>query len=157
MNKTLDVKRFLEPIFTRTISYLQEDLQIKVYVNSSTFTIIDKFGFKGTASCIKVIGDFEVELLFCYEKTLIDKLEESFLGEVSNDINIKDSICNEVINIVLGNALINPKSDNTLDISIPKIYKDEQEVQNISENNAIFENSIKTDYGNLKIVCISKI
>lgn len=115
--------KILQPMMDRTVSFLNEEMGIEVISNSSEITSPKKVELKKNTAMIGTGGSIQVIITMGYEDELLEKLMEAFLeGEEVDEEEVdevRESVSSEVINTIVGNALVNPVDGTTLSITPP--------------------------------------
>ncbi|MFA6137225.1 MAG: chemotaxis protein CheX [Sulfurimonas sp.] len=113
----------LLPMLERAISFLTDDMQIKVTSNSAEVVCPNQVELKKNTAMIGTGGSIQVIITMSYDDQLLEKLVEVFLeGEEADEDEldeIRESVSSEIVNTVVGNALTNPLDGTTLTITPP--------------------------------------
>ncbi len=146
-------KDFFCFIVEKYIDFLKNDMEIELINEEYDVKEFKTIFIKNIASSLEVYASESYEVYFEYEEKLLKKLVNSFTYgeklEKNEYLEIKNSVCTEVLNTVLGHAITYP-SDKLIDISTPKLINNEVLLE--SKKNDIYESFIKTIYGNTKII-----
>ncbi len=144
---------FMFPIISRTISFLSQDMNIQLIDNIQNNEYVKGIVFRCQTSVIEIIGQENVIIIMSFSKELLDVLVDRFTygEEISNEEKdeVFSSVVQEVINIVVGNALktIQKKGTN-INISTPKSFTTPLFEYNKEE---LVSMNLNTKYGLLSI------
>ncbi len=150
-------KDILLPIVQRTLSFLSENMGVHIISQDAQISFMQKVQLKKNTVMISTGGSIQVLISMSYDDKLLNKLMESFLeGEtvaLEEFDEVRESVACEVINIIIGNALINPKDDTVLSISPPILIQEAKSLIK-HKNSKIALSAIVTDFGDLLITVI---
>lgn len=147
----------LKPLAQRSISFFSDDLGIGV--ESSDFEILNpkSVEMKKNTAMIGTGGSVQVLITMGYDDMLLNKMLEVFMEGEEVDADeieeIRESVSCEVINIVVGNALVNPVDETTLSITPPLLIN---EAKSLSKHRSseIAVTTITTEFGDMILTVI---
>ncbi len=149
------MKDFLNFLIKRSISYLQEDLNIEVI--DSVFEIIcpKKMKMKKNTVMIGLGGNINSLISIGSDDLLLDKILESFLEGAPIDnkdiADIRDSLSCEIANIIIGNAISPFANDSIINITPPILIYEESSFFKYKDSK-ITSVTIKTKFGEMLVV-----
>jgi len=112
----------LTPLIERSISFLQDDLNINVITDKIEVIHTAKIDLKKNTAMIGTGGSIQVLITIGYDDNLLEKIVLAFLeGEEPVEAEkeeLYESVSCEFVNIIVGNALHNPVDETTLSMSL---------------------------------------
>jgi chemotaxis protein CheX len=147
----------LRPLSERAVSFLREDMSIEPQSGDIEISYPKRIELKKNTAMIGTGGSVKVIIAMGYDEPLLDKVVNRFLDgeEINpNEIDeIRESVSCEVVNIIVGNALINPVDNTTLSITPPvHIYEAKSLVQH--KDSKIATAKVLTKFGDMLITVI---
>lgn len=150
-------KEILLPMLKRTVSFLTEDMQIKVSSNNLEVVCPKQVELKKNTAMIGTGGSIQVIITMSYDDALLEKLVEVFLeGEEASEDEIdeiKESVSSEIVNTVVGNALTNPLDGTTLSITPPVLIYEAKSLFK-HKSSMIATAIIHTEFGDMLLTVI---
>jgi len=151
------MKNLSSLLMDRSISFLQEDMNIKVINSKFEITCPKKTKLKENMAMIGLGGNINSLVCIGSDDILLDKIVEAFLeGEIINDKDLNDireSVSCEVANIIIGNAITTLAKDSIINITPPIfIYKGKSLFKD--KTSKITITTIKTNFGEMLISVI---
>lgn len=141
----------------RSISFLREDLEIKVESENIDIMSPRKVKLKKNTAMLGTGGSIQVLITMGYDDELLDKVVEAFLeGEEIDDEEreeIQESVSCEVVNTIVGNALKNPLDGTTLGITPPIVISEAKSLFK-QKSSQIATATIKTEYGEMLLTAV---
>lgn len=144
---------FMNPIMSRTLSYLSEDMDISLKTNSTDIKCIKGMAFQDINSMLEIVGHYEAIIIMSFTAELLNVLVERFTGGepiYDEDIDeIRRSVAEEIINIVVGNTLKSIQKDGKkINITTPITFTEDE--YGYDKNN-FHSMHIDTEFGMLTI------
>ena len=150
--------KVLLPIVERVKTFLVNDMDISVSSDKIVIKESDKIILNQYSSLIGLNGSVEAIISMSYDVSLLHNCIKSFLGgddPADNEIDeLTGAVSSEFINIVVGNALINPIDHTTIGITPPMLVQKEIVLNKDDIDTSIFTSTIATKYGNLSVSII---
>ncbi|MBU1990102.1 chemotaxis protein CheX [bacterium] len=150
-------KDVLTPILQRAVSFLNDDMKIRVVSQSLQVICPKKVELKKNTSMIGTGGSIQVIITMSYEDALLEELVKAFLeGEEAAEDEmdeIRESVSSEFVNTVVGNALSNPFDGTTLTITPPVLIYEAKSLFR-HKSSAIAAASITTSFGDILLTVI---
>ncbi|MFT5661394.1 MAG: CheY-specific phosphatase CheX [Sulfurimonas sp.] len=147
----------ISPLVKRSISFLQNDLEINVSSDSTDGVSTKKVNLKKNTAMIGTGGSVQVLVTMGYDDALLDKIIEAFLEgeEIDEDEmdEVKESVSCEVINTIVGNALKNPLDDTALSITPPILIYEATSLFK-QKSSQIVTATIKTEFGEMLVTVV---
>mgnify|MGYP003571711302 CR=1 FL=1 len=156
MEKSYYEESVLLPIIRRLINYLEVDMGIKVNTQNE-IVYKDHVSLKSNTAMIGTGGDIRIILTLGYDEGLLEELVDRFLyGEKVEDdelIEVQESVCCEIANIVIGNAIKNPYNDSLISITPPILIHEAKSFAKY-KNSTIVEVVIATQFGEIQLSAV---
>ena len=147
----------ISPLLKRSISFLQDDLGIKVLSDLTNAMDAKKVDLKKNTAMIGTGGSIQALVTMGYDDALLDKIVEAFLeGEEVEEEEldeVKESVSCEVINTIVGNALKNPLDGSTLGITPPILIYEAKSLFR-QKSSQIVAATIETEFGEMLVTVI---
>ena len=152
-NKNIKLKDYmLEPLLNRTISFLRDDLNIKVINENFDILSSKTIELNVNSAVIGTNGTIKNNIAISYDEKLLNKITELFFESESSDDekieSVAQNVSAEVLNIIVGNALSNPLDNSVLSITPPLLVK-EKRILTEHENSEVAMAILKTEFGNM--------
>jgi len=118
----------LPPIVSRTLSFLSQDMDIKINKNSTKYKCKKRFDFNSYTSIIGLIGNKKDIVIISFTNELLNALVEKLTmgGIISKEeeYEIKISASQEILNTILGNVLdkFRTDDDKMIDMTTPQSF-----------------------------------
>ena len=150
--------KLLYPMVERSKSFLSNEMGIKVLTDNPTIITPEKLKLYKYSAMIGTAGSVDVILIMGYESELLLNLINTFLGgdhiEENELTEIRNSVSSEIINIIVGNALINPIDSSTIGITPPVMIHHEKVIETEDNKTFIYSSTLKTEYGDMSIAIV---
>ena len=147
----------LSPLIQRSISFLKEDLEIKVISENIVIILPNRIKLKKNTAMLGTGGSIQVLITMGYDDKLLDKVVEAFLEgeEVEEDEleEIQESVSCEVVNTIAGNALKNPLDGTTLGITPPILISEAKSLFK-QKSSQIAAATITTEFGDMLLTVV---
>lgn len=163
MKNELRIKQLLfvtEAAALRATSYLSSDFGLEVTEATSEPLPLEEIELTGLTSVIGVAGNLDVYIAFCFQEELLNFIYERMIQGIlvtpEEEITLKESVANEVINIVVGRATaeFQKLEDGVVNITPPHLIKLIKTVPRLKD--AIFlKRTLITQAGKLGIVILA--
>lgn len=151
------LEKILLPLRDRSAEYLNKDLEIPAKAQEIKKEKFIKPCSIKNASLLATSGSIEIYASIGFDDKLFDELVNIFLqGDVLEGdelIEIRESISCEIVNIIVGNAIINPMNDSKISIT-PPLYIDDMSLFFKDKSTTIMTTIIQTEYGNMYIAIV---
>ena len=143
---------FLDPIINRSITFLNTDLGIEWLKEDIDVSTPPKAVLNKHTAIIKTIGSIEGIITIGYEESLLEKIAELFYLKENWDDEYEDelakNISSEVMNIIVGNALVNTFDESAITFLPPYVLEEEKTLEK-RQNSTMTLAIIKTQFGNM--------
>ena len=147
----------ISPLVQRSLSFLQNDLEINVSSDTIEGISAKKIELKKNTAMIGTGGSVQVLVTMGYDDALLDKIIEAFVEgeEIDEDEmdEVKESVSCEVINTIVGNALKNPMDDTALSITPPILIYETTSLFK-QKSSQIVTATIETEYGEMFVTVV---
>lgn len=145
------------PVMKRAVSFLDDEMGIKVVSKNLEVVSPKKIELKKNTAMIGTGGSIQVLATMGYDDSLLDELVSVFLeGEEPDEDEldeIRESVSCEVINTIVGNALVNPVDDTALSITPPILIYEAKSLFK-HKNSRISTVTIKTEFGDMLLTIV---
>lgn len=131
-------------------------MQINVISQNLEIVCPDQVELKKNTSMIGTGGNIQVIITMSYDDKLLEKLVEIFLEgeEVEEEMDeIRESVSSEIINTIVGNALVNPLDGTTLSITPPILIYEAKSLFK-HKNSKIATAILTTEFGDMLLTVI---
>ena len=153
-----DLKRFVDAVVQRAISFFEKELQIKV--GKANYTINEKnfINLKSVTSIIFIEDYLKMTIAFNYDDLLLNEIFKRYtknivIEEHETQLYI-DETAGDLINNIIGNILSQFGQPNiAFGISTPVIIRGEDYVAKFKVIK-VYTTKIKTEFGKMRIFCI---
>ncbi len=157
MRYEVKIDSILDPIVERLKEYLEKDMQIPLLEDNIKTIDVDGIILKKMTAMLGIGGDIQAMVSFGYDDILLDVLMDAFLyGEKVEDtelVKVQESLCCEIANIIVGNA-INTKGSKLLTSITPPILIHDAKSLAKDKNATIKVALIKTKYGDIQVTIV---
>lgn len=146
------MKNILLHLMNRTANFLEKDMEIEVIDQNLQVTCPNEIKLKKNTAMIGLGGGINslVSVGSC-EKLLSVLIEEFLEGEeIEYDEynDIQDSICCEIVNIIVGNVLKTPSDGSVIDITPPILINEAKSLCKYKDS-VIVNITTKTKFGDM--------
>jgi CheY-specific phosphatase CheX len=153
-----DLNKFIAAIVNRTVSFFEEEVQIKVINANYKFHEENYIDLKRLTSIISVNDYLKMTVAFNYDASLLHEIfirytKNIILKEGETQFYIEE-VAKDLINNIIGNVLSRFGQPGVVfEISTPIIVKGEKYVANFKYIK-LYTTKIKTELGEMSIFCI---
>jgi len=157
IEKDIFCKHLHRQLFWSIENFLSNDMQLDIVKSEN---LNNKLEIKKYAAHIYIEGYFQGDVLFLFDKKLIEKLALIFIPQGFSDEesrNMRDNIPSEIANIVVGLIVQNlPNGGEDIKISPPFVLK-KNELKEYEDVDYINGTKIETGFGNLVYALVDNI
>lgn len=158
--RTEQLLAIIEAAVNKAASYLNSDFGLKALAATQKTLSLDEINLKGFTSVIGIAGNVDVYIAFCFQEDLLDfiykKMTQGIVVTAQEEASLKESVANEVINIVVGHATIEFQKleEGLVNITPPNLINLIKTVPRLKD--AIFlKKTLITQVGELDILTIA--
>lgn len=158
INSNSDARHFMEAVIRRTISFFNDEVNIKILKSNYDPNEVDVLNLQSLTSIITVEDYARMTIIFTYEDQLIGEIFERYTQNL--DINESEAqyfleeTSGDMINVVVGNVLSDFQQPGVaFAISTPIIVNKAQNIVRYKSQKA-FKADIFTEYGKLTVFCL---
>jgi len=153
-----DTKRFIEIVAKQTSEFLENETAINTLEIDFQFCDVQRLKLHYLTSIMAVEGPFQVIFAFSFDKELAIEITKRYTADLSiteQDFEeYMDETSADIINIILGNTLVNFQiSGKSIDLTPPIAITEARTIYRTKLAKFITA-KISTKYGNLQIFCV---
>jgi len=157
MSDELKLATILNPIIVKIQDYLETDMKIPLLEDSVEISDVENITLKKNTVMIGTGGDVQLIVTFGYDDILLDVLVDAFLyGEKVDEselLEVQESVCCEIANTIIGNAITNPYSNTLISITPPILIREAKSFAK-HKNSTIKVATIKTKFGDIQLSAV---
>jgi CheY-specific phosphatase CheX len=105
----VDISRFLQALSERSVSFLRDELEIAVTVQTQHLDDVQKLDLKHLTAIMSATDNMKLYLAYSFDEALIVKAFEAYCKDLDIAADERDTYMEEtagdIINIIVGNAL----------------------------------------------------
>ncbi len=158
MGHTLNVKRLIDVITDKTISFLDKEASLKVIDKKFKVNDMPYMDLENISSLISIGGDFNAYIVFSFDKDLIFQIFKKYtkgldLVPEEQEADIEET-AGEMLNIIIGNTLTLFQSNGkAIHFSPPIIIPEAKRIIRYHKAK-FFQSALNTDYGTMRIFLV---
>ncbi len=154
---SISIKRLMDVISKRTISFLDDEMNIQVDRQDIKLLSNNRLELAYLTALVTVDSAPHIFVIFSYEKELMDRIFEAYTEEL--DILEEERVeyiaetAGDVLNIIVGNSIPECHDGDAISLSPPIVISSAESIAK-SRNVKFFVNDLHTVYGNMRIFCV---
>ncbi|MDQ7831680.1 MAG: chemotaxis protein CheX [Desulfovibrionaceae bacterium] len=151
----VDISRFLQALSERSVSFLRDELEIAVTVQTHHLDDVQKLDLKHLTAIMSATDNMKLYLAYSFDEALIVKAFEAYCKDLDIAPDERDTYMEEtagdIINIIVGNALADLSAQGrVIGLSPPIVITEAKSV--MRHRGAKFATAcLVTPYGGLNI------
>lgn len=155
MTAVFNPRQLMEAITDRTIGFLKEEVDLTVTGRSTKFEDLQRLKLRDLSSLISIGGEINIYIVFSFAEKLITQIFENYTDELDlapeERIEYMEETAGEMINIIIGNAMVSLQSrGSAIHFSPPIILSEAKRIVR-HKHAQFFTNDLDTVHGGMSI------
>ncbi|SLM28347.1 conserved hypothetical protein [Desulfamplus magnetovallimortis] len=153
----ISMNELINIISERLEGFFKDELDIIVDDREKGIIPMHRLGLRYLTTVINISGSININVIFSYEKRLIEKIFEIYTEDVEilpeERLEYIEETAGDIINIIVGNSTADFESSSSLTLSPPIMISEAKSIAK-SKTSEFFVNHLHTSYGTMTIFCV---